>query len=59
VITPALRPRSRVELARLREERPVTVVFVGTPKAAERPFVDAVVPGDFDWRASGALPLAR
>ena len=59
LVVPALRPAARAELARLRAERATTVVFAGHPSAAERPFVDAVVPADFDWRASGALPLAR
>jgi len=59
LVTPALRPGSRAALARLRAERAAAVVFVGRPSPAERPFVDAAVPPDFDWRTSGALPLAR
>jgi hypothetical protein len=35
----------------------VTVVYVGIPSSEERPFVDAIVPGDFDWRMGDALPL--
>ncbi len=58
LVVPALRPRCRAELTRLRTRRPTTVVFVGRPSAAELPFVDAVVPPDFDWRTCRALPLA-
>lgn len=57
VVTAALRPPVRTILARLSAERRTTVVFVGRPGAAEAPFVDAVVPADFDWRTSDALPL--
>jgi uncharacterized protein (DUF58 family) len=59
IVTPALRPHTRAALLRLRAERPVTVVYVGRPGADEWPFVDAVVPPDFDWRSSRELPLAR
>jgi uncharacterized protein (DUF58 family) len=59
IVTPALRPPSRTQLGRLRAERPASVVFVGRPGVAERPLADAVVPPDFDWRTSRALPLAR
>jgi uncharacterized protein (DUF58 family) len=55
IVTAAIRPRVRELVARLRAERPTTVVYVGEPSADERPFVDAVVPGDFDWRATDAL----
>ena len=57
LVAAALRPPARELLVRLRAERPVTVVYVGSPSAEERPFVDATVPGDFDWRTSDALPL--
>jgi uncharacterized protein (DUF58 family) len=59
IVTPALRAPARAELARLRAWRPAVVVFVGKPTAEERALVDAVVPPDFDWRSSSALPLAR
>lgn len=57
IVTAALRPRSRRLVAQLRAERPTTVVYVGRPSAEERPFVDAVVPADFDWRTRDALDL--
>ena len=59
LVVPALRAPARAELARLRAERATTVVFVGRPTEPERPLVDAVVPPDFDWRASSALTLVR
>jgi uncharacterized protein (DUF58 family) len=59
IVAPALRPPAREALVRLRGERPASVVYVGRPSDRERPLVDAVVPPDFDWRASRALPLAR
>jgi uncharacterized protein (DUF58 family) len=57
VVTAALRPGVRGSLAQLRAQRPTTVVFVGRPTEGEAPLVDIVVPGDFDWRSSDALPL--
>jgi uncharacterized protein (DUF58 family) len=57
VITGSLRRSVREGVARLRAERPTTVVYVGQPAAEERSLVDAVVPGDLDWRTSRALPL--
>ena len=57
VVTAALRPAARALVARLRAERPTTVVFVGRPSADERLEVDAVVPADFDWRTRDALEL--
>ena len=57
LVVAALRPPARELLMRLRVERPVMVVYVGAPSAEERPFVDAVVPGDFDWRTGDALPF--
>ena len=52
-----MRPAARALVARMRTERPTTVVYVGRPSADERPFVDAVVPADFDWRTRDALEL--
>jgi uncharacterized protein (DUF58 family) len=57
VITAALRPGVRAYVARLRVERPTVVVYVGRPTDDEAPLVDLVVPSDFDWRTSDALPL--
>jgi len=57
VVTGALRPSVRGFIVRLRAERPTSVVYVGRPGPDEAPLVDAVVPGDFDWRSSRALPL--
>ena len=57
VVTASLRPPARAQVAQLRAERPVTVIFVGRPSPDETPFVDAVLPADFDWRTSDALPL--
>ena len=57
VVTAALRPGARGPLAQLRAERPTRVVYVGRPTDDEAPLVDIVVPGDFDWRTSDALPL--
>jgi uncharacterized protein (DUF58 family) len=57
VVTAALRPGMRGPLAQLRAERPTTVVSVGRPSEDEARLVDVVVPGDFDWRSSDALPL--
>ncbi len=57
IVTAALRPAARALVARMRAERPTTVVYVGWPSADERPFVDAVVPADFDWRTRDALEL--
>lgn len=57
VVTGALRPSVRGFIVRLRAERPTSVVYVGRPTRDEAPLVDAVVPGDFDWRSSRALPL--
>lgn len=55
LVVPALRTPSREQLVRLREDRPVTVVYVGRPSDEERDFVDVVVPADFDWRSAHAL----
>jgi len=57
IITAALRPGERAQVAQLRAERPTRVVHVGPPHSAEAPLVDFVVPRDFDWRASDALPF--
>jgi uncharacterized protein (DUF58 family) len=57
LVTSVLRPPARAMVARLRSERPTTVVFVGRPDTDELACVDLVVPGDFDWRTSDALPL--
>lgn len=57
VVTAALRASVRDSVARLRAERPTTVVYVGRPTDDEAPLVDIVVPSDFDWRTSSALPL--
>ncbi len=57
VVTAALRSGARGPLAQLRAERPTRVVYVGRPTDDEAPLVDIVVPGDFDWRTSDALPL--
>jgi len=57
VVTATLRPGVRGHLAQLRSERPTRVVYVGNPKEDEAPLVDIVVPADFDWRSSDALPL--
>ncbi len=57
VITAKLRPAVRSLIARLRAERPTTVVFVGRPDEAELPFADFAIPADFAWRTSDALPL--
>ena len=57
VVTAKLRPGVRGFVAQLRAERPTTVVYVGRPTEEEAPLVDFVVPGDFDWRTSDALPL--
>lgn len=57
VVTAALRPGVRGHVAQLRAERPTTVVYVGRPTKEEASLVDIVVPGDFDWRTSDALPL--
>lgn len=57
VITAALRPGARGVVAQLRAARPTTVVFVGRPTEDEAPLVDIVVPGDFEWRTSDALPF--
>lgn len=57
VVTAALRESVLDRLALLRAERPTRVVYVGRPTQAEARFVDAVVPAEFDWRTSDALPL--
>jgi uncharacterized protein (DUF58 family) len=57
LVAAALRAPVRELLERLRAERRVTVVYVGSPSSEERPFVDAIVPGDFDWKMGDALPL--
>ncbi len=57
VVTAALRPGVRGNLAELRAARPTKVVYVGRPTEDEAPLVDIVVPGDFDWRTRDALPL--
>ena len=58
LVAAALRPALRDLLARLRAERPTTRgATSGSPSADELPFVDAVVPADFDWRTADALPL--
>jgi uncharacterized protein (DUF58 family) len=57
VVTAALRTGVRDALTQLRAERPTRVVYVGRPTDEEAPLVDIVVPGDFDWRTSDALPL--
>jgi hypothetical protein len=57
VITAALRPGVRGYVARLRAERPTVVVYIGLPTDDEARLVDLVVPSEFDWRTSDALPL--
>jgi len=57
IVTAALRPGERAAVARLAEERPTRVVHVGRPHPDEASMVDFVVPRDFDWRASDALPF--
>lgn len=57
VVTATLRPGVRGHVARLRSERPTRVVYVGNPKEDEAHLIDIVVPADFDWRSSDALPL--
>lgn len=57
VVTTVLRPGVRATLAQLRAERPTTVVYVGRPTEDEAPLVDVVVPDNFDWRTSDALPI--
>jgi uncharacterized protein (DUF58 family) len=57
VVTASLRSPVREGVVRLRAERWTTVVYVGQPAAEERALIDAVVPGDFDWRTSRALAL--
>jgi hypothetical protein len=57
VVTATLRAGVRDRLAELRAERPTMVVYVGLPTEDEAPLVDSVVPRDFDWRSSDALPL--
>ena len=57
IVTAALRPGERAAVARLAEERPTRVVHVGRPHQDEASVVDFVVPRDFDWRASDALPF--
>jgi uncharacterized protein (DUF58 family) len=58
VITGSLRPSVRECVARLRAERPTTVVYVGRPATEARSLIDAVVPDDLDWRTRRDLPLA-
>jgi len=55
IVTAALRPGERAQVAQLRAERPTRVVHVGPPHPEEAPLVDFVVPRDFDWRSSDAL----
>jgi uncharacterized protein (DUF58 family) len=57
VVTAALRAGVRGALAQVRAQRPTKVVYVGRPTDGEAPLVDIVVPGDFEWRTSDALPL--
>jgi uncharacterized protein (DUF58 family) len=57
VVTTALRPGARGNLAQLRAARSTKVVYIGRPAEDEAPLVDIVVPGDFDWRTRDALPL--
>jgi uncharacterized protein (DUF58 family) len=57
VVTAALRPGVRPHLAQLRAERPTRVVYVGRATEEEAPLVDVMVPRDFEWRTSDALPL--
>jgi uncharacterized protein (DUF58 family) len=57
VVTARLRPQARDALILLREDRPTTVVFVGTPSDDEASLVDLVVPADLDWRTADALAL--
>jgi uncharacterized protein (DUF58 family) len=57
VVTAALPAAARRRVARLRAERATTLVYVGRPGHEEASLVDAVVPADFDWRTSDALPL--
>jgi len=57
IVTAALRPGERAQVAQLRSGRPTRVVHVGPPHPDEAPLVDFVVPRDFDWRESDALPF--
>jgi uncharacterized protein (DUF58 family) len=57
IVTGSLRTSVRERVARLREDRPTRIVYVGRPSPDERSLVDAVVSGDLDWRTSHALPL--
>ncbi|MGZ4198993.1 MAG: DUF58 domain-containing protein [Thermoleophilia bacterium] len=59
VVTAALRADLRGRVAQLRAMRPTMVVHVGRPTDDEASLVDLVVPDDFDWRTSDALPLVR
>ena len=56
-ITATLRPAVRDLILRMRAERHTTVVFVGSLQDDDRTLTDFVIPGDFDWRTSDALPL--
>ncbi len=58
LVVPALRPAIRELTARLRLERRTSVVYVGSPSAAELPLIDAVVPASFDWRTEDALTFS-
>ena len=57
VITARLRPEVRSTIAQLRQDRPTTVVFVGSPDDDEAPWVDLVVPAGTDWRGADALAI--
>jgi uncharacterized protein (DUF58 family) len=57
VITAALRRELVDHLTRLRAERPTRVVLLGRRSEADASLVDIVVPDDFEWRTSDALPL--
>ena len=57
LVTAALRPGLRADVARLRVTRPTRVVHVGRPTDGAAPLVDVVVPDDLDWRTGHELPL--
>jgi uncharacterized protein (DUF58 family) len=57
VVTTRLGAAARAAVARLRRERPTTVIVVGGPGEDEAGFADLVVSDTFDWRTADALAL--
>jgi uncharacterized protein (DUF58 family) len=57
LVTASLGQSVLAPLMRLRADRSTTVVFVGSPSEEELPYIDHVIPRDFDWRTSDRLPL--